>query len=433
MSKLITLSQLNIDNFIDTLRDTELIVYENIQGTKVFFRYDGKEFQLKTRNLSTEPINKVDMALQKYFKPVLDYLESLDERIKKLLPREWWFCCQYFFDTQPAHVRYDLMPTNGLILSSIVKNNSFKFDMGELVEYADLLSIDVQPILFKGKLTEKQLDLITYFLNTSPNDLQYIFGEDNFASFFYKILNPQLGNSVLMHDGVYHDNLDKLIIKANSDIEMSFSVLNPLYAKNEDATTDFADTYSILIANFLEYLQSVDIEKLPLRTATGDEMYIEIICALFNGYCKNREQVVVNFEFEIPLFFHDDKYRLDTDLIPNSRTKSLINKHPKLEYMFKIVLSSFRTRKKKGIGVFNDNTLLIFNRAVDDIMGTIDRAMKIEREIALKADNLLNFSDFYSIQYPSDGADQVYPDLYKDLESDIDFGGSKKGKPGFKK
>jgi hypothetical protein len=83
------------------------------------------------------------------------------------------------------------------------------------------------PILFKGILNEQQREAIQYFLLTSPEDLEYVFGEKNFAYFFYKLLNPNIKNSFLM-ENEFQDNIEKIIIRINGE-DRRFQLLNPLY------------------------------------------------------------------------------------------------------------------------------------------------------------------------------------------------------------
>jgi hypothetical protein len=426
MSKLIELNKLNIDNFIEMLRDSELVIYENIQGSKIFFQCDGSDFTLKARNLSSDPINRVDLALQKYYLNAWEYLENLDERVKRLLPKGWSFCCQYFFDNQPSHIKYDKLPKNNLMLTAIVKNGQFTFDYDELVEYSNLLEIECQPVLFKGKLTNKQLEVITYFLNTHEDDLEHIFGESNFAYFFYKILNPQLENSFLMNSGTFQDNMEKLIIRINNDKELMFSILNPMYSHNQTEKAEHVDNYTILLTEFLEYMQLVNLDNVILKSASSDALYLELMCMLFNDYCKNRQVKVNNFNFSIPPFFYEDKFKINIAMIDNAQTRHWLETSNKLQYFFKIILSSFRQRKRKAIGVFNDTTLKIFNDTVDLIQSVIDKKLKVVRDVDTMGDNLLSFSDFYKIQYPTDGDGNVYPDLYNELGGDDEISGKKK-------
>jgi hypothetical protein len=76
--------------------------------------------------------------------------------------------------------------------ASPANNNLNSKSHEELVEYSRLFGTDHLPIIFKGKLSDKQLQVIEVFLNTSEKDLKYVFGEVQFAYFFYKILNPLL-------------------------------------------------------------------------------------------------------------------------------------------------------------------------------------------------------------------------------------------------
>jgi hypothetical protein len=48
--------------------------------------------------------------------------------------------------------------------------------------------------------TDKMVEAIKYFINTSEEDLEYIFGEKSFTFFFYKLLNPLSQNSFLMNN-----------------------------------------------------------------------------------------------------------------------------------------------------------------------------------------------------------------------------------------
>lgn len=438
MSRLIELNDLNVDNFIELLRDSNILIYENIQGTKVFIEYNHgtEEFILRVKSVNSTPINKIDLALQKYYHKIFDYLDSLDERVKKLIPSGVHFCFQFFPDNQPSHIRYDALPKNNLILTSIVKNNIFCFNYDEICEYSNLLDVDAQPILFNGILNIKQLELIKYFLYTRKKDLELIFGEgnDNFASFFYKILNPSVKNSILMNDGSYQDMLDKLIIKIDNKDEISLSILNPLYAKSENNINNYTETYSIIILDFLEYLQGFDFEHKFIKGVLGDEIYLEIISDLFNRYVEDRGYRVKDFQFTIPPFFFDDKFKINKSFITNKQTKYLIESSERLEFIFKVLLQSFRIKKDKVVGVFNTNTLKIFNNYVDIISSIIDKALRIEREEELMKHNLLDFGNFYKIKYPNgDGEGKVYPNLYKKIEVEKTVDINKKGKENLKK
>ena len=203
------------DNLIELLQNKELLVYEDIQGAQVFARWTGRKFDIKPKSLNNEALNFVDLAIQKFYQQIFTYLHSLPDYVTNLLSPNWWFCFEYFPDLQPAHIEYKKLPLNNLILTCIVKGTRYKYNYPEIIEYAKLFNVDPLPVIFMGKLNEKQLEIINLFLHTSEHDLEYVFGENNFAYFFYKILNPNLSNSFLMSE--FNENLEKIIIRINGN------------------------------------------------------------------------------------------------------------------------------------------------------------------------------------------------------------------------
>lgn len=414
------------DDLVKKIQNRELIIYEDIQGAQVFARWTGTKFEIKPKSLNNDPLNFVDLAIQKFYAEIFTYLHTLPDYVTNLLSKNWWFCFEYFPDNQPANIEYKKMPKNNLILTCIVKGTRYKYNYSELIEYAKLFDVDHLPIIFRGKLNEKQLELINLFLNTSEVDLEYVFGENNFAYFFYKILNPRLDKSFLMDD--FNDNLEKIIIRISGNDEYSFEVLNPSYEKMKLSNkTEYLETYSLILLNFLEYLQLVNLENNKLVEITKDELYIELISNIFNDYIDNIKSDIADWKISIPTFFSEDKFRINTFLLKNEDTKSLLKSSSKIEYIYKLVLSSFNKKKKKPIGVFNEKTLEMFNDKVDKISVYLDGVLMVNREYLLKNNDLLNFKDYFHINYDTDADEQIYPDV-DDLLDDIPSVDDKKKK-----
>lgn len=429
MTQIIKLNQ-EPDNLVSYLQNKELLVYEDIQGAQIFVRWNGSKFVIKPKSINNPELNFVDLAIQKFYNTVFQYLHTLPDYITTLLSTNWWFCFEYFPDNQPAHIEYKKLPKNNLILSCIVKGTKYKYNYSEIVEYAKLFNVDPLPVIFRGKLNEKQLEVINLFLHTSEEDLEYVFGENNFAYFFYKILNPNLDNSFLMDD--FNDNLEKIVIRINGNDEFSFEILNPSYERMSLSNkTEYLETYSLILLNFLEFLQLIDFNKLKLKEITKDELYIELISAVFNEYIDNIKKELEDWNISIPEFFTDDKFRINTFLLKNQNTIDLIKSSGKIEYIFKLILSSFNKKKSKPIGIFNEKTLELFNDEVDKISNFLEEILKINREHLLRNNDLLNFKDYFNVSYNTDAAGQIYPDVDKLME-EIPEAGEKK-KTGLKK
>ena len=430
MGKLITLNDTESQELINDIFKEEIIVIEDVQGSKIWVNWNGNEFTIKPKSLSNDPINLIDLAMQNYYNPAMDYLKSLDNRVKSLLNKKWWFCFEYFPDNQPGNIEYSKVPKNKLVLTSINKKGKYDLKIDELDEYSRLFNVDMIPIVFQGKLTERMIEAIKYFLNTSEDDLEYVFGEKNFSFFFYKILNPAIENSFLMEDDEFQNNTEKLIIRTKSG-DKSFELLNPLYKRISDANaTDFVEIYTLILINFLNFCQATNIEDIKLKGYKKDEIYIYLISKMYNLYVSEVKDDLLNFEFIVPEFFDKDKFKINTELIENKQTKEYIEEDSKLEYIFKVILGSFNKKKKKPIGIFTENTVILFNRFVDDINKYIETYLNKIHEVELTRAGLLDFDEFFDIQYDADAEGEVYPDVYSEFTKGGGEDKKKKGKGG---
>lgn len=429
MSKLVTLNGIDDQSILNDILNDELVVIEDIQGSKIWVNWDGSEFHIKPKSISNDSINLVDLAMQNYYNPVLRYFNELDTRVKGLLNRKWWFGFEYFPDEQPANIEYSRIPKNGLVLTSINKGGKYEFLIDELDEYSRLFDVDVLPIIYQGSLTETMKEAIKYFINTSEDDLEYVFGDKSFSFFFYKILNPSQDSSFLM-DEDFQKNLEKLIIRSKTR-DISFELLNPLYKRlSESNTTEFVEIYTLILINFLNFCQSINLSDIKLKGDTRDEMYIYLISKVFNIYVSEVKEDLLNFDFVVPDFFDKEKFKINTELIKNKLTKEYIEEDDKLEYIFKVILGSFNKKRKKPIGIFTENTVKLFNKFVNEIEDYIGKYLGKMKEIELGRAGLLDFGDFFDISFDVDGDGKVYPDVYDEFEKGVDSSKKKKGKGG---
>ena len=415
MSKLVTLNKEKSDEILNNLFNDDIIVLEDVQGSKIWVNWDGKKFRIKSKSIKNDDINIIDLAIQNYYNFAMDYFNSMDNRVKGLLNKKWWFCFEYFPDQQPANIEYSRVPKNKLVLTGIWKNKKFQVNLDEIEEYSRLLDVDVIPVIFNGKLTEEMKEAITYFLNTSKEDLEFVFEEKSFAFFFYKLLNPLSMNSFLMEDD-FQNNVEKLIIRSKIG-DISFELLNPLYERISSANdTEFVEIYTLILVNFLNFSQSITLKNIRLKSKRKDEMYIELICNMFNKYMLNVKSDLVNFQFAIPEFFDKEKFKINKELIPNAITRQHLESDSKIEYIFKIILGSFKKKKKKAIGIFEEKTVVVFNKYIDDISKFIDTCLKIEQQRTATKKGLVDFGEYFDINYDTDGEGNVYPDIYSEFE-----------------
>ena len=228
----------------------------------------------------------------------------------------------------------------------------------------------------------------------------------------------------------FQNNVEKLIVRTK-DGDVSFEILNPLYKRlSNNNSTEFVEIYTLILVNFLNFCQSFNLEEIKLKGDKRDEVYIYLMSKLFNVYVSEVKQDLLEFEFIVPEFFDKEKFQINTELIPNKLTREYIKDSKKLEYIFKVILGSFNKKRKKPIGIFTENTVLLFNNFVDDINNYIDKYLNKIHEIELTRAGLLDFGDFFEIQYDTDGEGEVYPDVYTEFEKGVTSDKKKKGKGG---
>lgn len=424
---LITLNNTG-DEFIEDIFEDLITVYEDIQGSKILVRWDGENFEFRTKSINNNPISLIDLSLQKYYNKAINFFYSLDNHVLSLLPKNWHFVFEYFPDNQPAHIEYKKSPKNSLILTAIVKGKKFSYGVEELLEFSNLFDCDPLPIIFHGKLNQNQKEGIKYFLHTSPEDLEYIFGDKNFAFFFYKLLDPTHTHSFLMEENKedFQPNIQRLIIRTLSN-DYRYELLNPLYTKSSGTIqTDFTEIYTLILLNFLSYVQNIDITEVKLSGNKKEEVYINLICRLYNMFMNDTSEELSKFEFEIPKFFNKDKFKINIEFIDNQLTKKYIGQSDRFEYIFKCILGSFKAKKKNPIGVFTENSIILYNNFIDKMNELIDIHLNRIKEDQLRNSQLMDYGDYHKFKYDVDGAGEVYPDVYTEFESPTDK--KKKGK-----
>lgn len=411
-------TEISSKQLLNLLEKEELLVYEDIQGAKIWCSYNKvlKTWDIRPKSPISPSITITDLATQKFYKYVYAYLISLPTEVTNLLRLGYQFGFEYFPDNQPANVEYDKKPKNGLILTCICKMGKyFSYDYDEIKSYAELFDVDMLPLLYKGRLSSKQIKAINFYLHTAPNDLDFIYNEINFTKFFYNLLCPNKKASFLKTEN-FNDNTEKIIIRCvNSDCEFTLEILNNTYKKMEHSSdSEFSDVYSVILFKFLEWVIIQDISKLETLGNTRDMLYINIMSILFNKWMIKNKENILNFKFSIPMFFEQDKFRVNQDLIDNKETLDLINEDNKLEYSFKILMMSFQKPRKKTIGIINDQALIHLNNVIKKIQIRIEELLNWNHRLSQFSYQQKNIEDFPNIKWDEDDKGYVqFPDFDK--------------------
>ena len=373
--------------FVDDLFKDYLLVTEKLSGSTVSFERHGDELKF-FKGSNKQPINLVDRTLMMYYEPAIQYILSQTEKRLEDLPEYWRFCFQYFIHNQPGAIKYDNLPKNGLILTHIQIRNA-KGKIAKVIEDPRVLrdwasAFDVTPLIpiFSGYLKEEQKRKIRGFLSTPKEDQLEVFGTGSFAKYLITCLNPTITQTTLQN------NLDKPIdsiifkfFKQGTNQIFTAKMIDPyteaLMKDKEpvDLRRAPADINEILLLDILAFIEERGLRGGELLTATSQERYLELMSNLFNDYITKRGVDLQKLDIERADFAKGPEFNLNLDLIKNSRTREILQKSPKLQNLYKIMVGSLRKKRNPNrIGaVMTASVIEDFNKLVNKISDTINK------------------------------------------------------------
>lgn len=366
---------------IEELLSSTIEISEQLAGSRFSVqRNNDGTFKFFKRN--DVPISNIDRTLSKYFEKAIYHFENLPKDATINMQDNWRFGMEYFPNLQPVTIAYDRLPLNHLVLTSIhVKDLRGKTievisDRETLAEWAEQLQVEQPPIYFKGKLTDEQKAKLIDFLNTPYDSLLKRFKTENFTSFILKLLNSKLTGSFL------NDSLDKDIdgLIFRFDGKEVYKVADPDYVhkKIKKVPEKPSDIYNLTVVMLQEYVMSLDFDKIKLTEKSFSERYIEFICKVFNMFVKTPtyRESFDGIDFELPEFLTRKDAELNFEFVKNAKTKEILRESNTNRELFKILLASMRSHKKRASGFFSQELISHHNALVDKIKDYINGNIK---------------------------------------------------------
>ena len=351
------------------------------------------------------PISKIDRSVSNYYEKAIAHFESLDQDVYSSIPENWKFGFQYFPVKNPLSIDYDRLPKNNLVITDIVvknpkgKNTEVITDKDRLTEWADLLNVDLPPVLFEGKLNEQQKKKILDYLNTPFEQLEQTYKTENFTKWFLTIINPSLKETFL-RNGI-ESTIEGLIFRFNDKIILKLSEPQE-YKKASEVKADNtnSDIYNLVLISIGEFLQMLDFNKISIKGNSLEDRYIEFISKAFNKFCKSeqyKENFAEGFYFSLPQYMTKVEAVENFKFVNNNETKELLSKSSTNRELFKIMLSAFRSRKRKVGGLLTNEVMTHHNKLVDKIIEYITIQQQSIGGIASLNEHEVTLLDFQSV------------------------------------
>lgn len=359
------------EKYVDTLLSENVVITEKIDTFRLIFEKKGDELIFYKKD--NTPITLIERVLTDIYEEALLEIPIITKEAK--IPEGYYFGLYYTPVERPLRIPYSKLPK--YILTDITKrdeNNKVieSLDYDSIKEWAAVLCMGRPPIIFEGKLNAEQKNLLISY------DLRQYDGEmDTFSEMIHNIFNTSYSKENII-EGVIIKSGDKL----SQVISYEFDLLNEAYEKANESR----DFYDIIISDLIEFLYDYNIPM--LEAESKDQLYLNIICNIFNNYCDKRtvNEGIDEKYLMPPQFGYNGK--LNKKLIENAETLEWINKAPIYEALFKVFVSSFR-KVKKPYGLLTEAIINRFNSYVQLINGYVNNFNDAELLTESRSDNIV--------------------------------------------
>ncbi len=409
--------------FTEKLFDKHVTINEKNDGSSFSFEKNKITKKLDFYKRNTEiPISLIDRTLMKLYEAPIQYLEGLEQSLLDKIPMGWRFGTEYFANDNTSEIAHGKKPKNNLVLSYIhVKNNMGKLvrtvqDKEELDKWADLLNIERSPIIFQGHLSNEQKVQILEFLNTPFEKLVDKFKTESFVKHIIMILNPKLQKVLNSEE---HKSIEGVVFRFGEDGDKESilaKLVDPVFelmSKNKSSGREEEpnDIFQLTVIDLTNFIESLNFSKFKPKGRDLETRYLNFICQVFNDFIEKFGDTYKSMKFNEPSFMNKKSFDLNTDFIKNDKTLELLKTDESFEKLFKIILASFRKKKKKPTGIFTSELIQQFNGTVDKIHDHL----AINEPIALSESEIPTFGEFRTSR-------KEYLETDDDVDEFIEFG-----------
>ena len=391
--------------FINKLFDNFVTINEKIDGSafSVEKNYMNNELEFFKRNNHT-PISLIDRTLAKFYERPIGHFEGLDANTLAKMPQGWRFGFEYLVSDTPQEISYDRVPKNHLILSYIhVKNRQGKIvrtiqDRKELDKWAEILQVEKSPIIFQGVLNDDQKIAIMDFMDTHKDELAAKFKTESFIRYIISVLNPKLKKTLLNVD--LNKPIEGVVFRFGADDKdvTLAKMVDPIFheiSKSKSAQRSGGnDIYHITLLDLMNFINNENLNKHKPKGRTYDERYISFISSIFNAIVEEMGEEYEDMDFDEPDYLKKPEFDLNDQFIKDPVTLSHIDRANGLKKLFKIMLASFKNKRRKLMGIFTQEVLDQFNLTVDMINQHI--MLKSKALIDVNESEIPLFGDFLS-------------------------------------
>lgn len=371
----------NRENFMAMLNQ-KVHVVEKIAASSFHVRRDDLHSKYY-KSGSEKAMDIVDRTAVKFYENAVLHFQGLSGEVKQQMPKDWKFGFDYLTDNETPNFKYAMLPKNNLILTHIqVLNEAGKVfkvirDTEVLNKWANKLDVQKPPVIFEGLLDHLQKEQLVKLLEMNDAEFEKVYEDRSFTRDMFTIFDSGLRQTALNES--INEDIDGLIVSFVEGRTMKSFKLEDFRRGEEKEVRKSSDMYQITMVDAIEYFINYDFSKHILVEEKKDRRFLELMSEVFNDYIKANAAKYIGVKFETADFAKNEAFQLNTMFIKNEQTLKYVS-NPILAELYKIMISSFRTKKQKASDILTEDMINQMNEIIDSIYKQVDAKLE-ENEV----------------------------------------------------
>lgn len=350
------------------------------QKIHVVEKLAASSFHVKASDIKNEyyksgqstPLNVIDRTIVSFYEPAIMHFKGLPMEIREEMPKDWKFGFDYLIDGETPNFKYSLLPKNNLVLTHIQVLNPTNETVSKVIrdtqvlnKWAEKLEVQKPPVIFEGQLSQNQKEDLVKMLELTDGEFSRKYEERSFTRDLFSIFNSNLRNSALQEN--LDSEIEGLVVSFVDGKKMTPFKIEDFRKVNESAEPrKSSDIYQITIVDLIEYLSNYNFKKHALIKEDKHRRFLELMSEVFNNYIKENAPKYIGVNFESADFAKKESFKLNTAFLENEETIRLTN-NPILAELFKITLSSFKTKRTKTTDILSEDMINQMNEIIESI------------------------------------------------------------------
>lgn len=331
------------EEFLNRLLNDEVDVNIKIDQAAFVVKKQNDQVKFFGRE-GREEITKIKRSTMDIYEDAIRHIEQK----AKLLPNNTEVYLELFHDKLKTIVQYKTKPKNNLIISYIKKDGKILNPNDEFnYKVAELLDVAPPPVIFSGRLNEKQKTLIKDFIISSDEERKQKYGKTKFVDFIMSLfVTPS--ELKWLQEGGYEGVV--FYFKNNA---YSAKIVDPMFtAKKQEQSGDEIDEFRKKLLDFVYTYLKTDLEDVAEKFVkspdikTTEDVFISFISEL-TRYMVNKHHTELQ---QLDKYEQEQKSRrfsnLTYSLLP-PYMKQLAQKHWWVEELFAILTNMLQKEKSR--------------------------------------------------------------------------------------